>query len=530
MKYAFFLIGIILFIIFLPWLDFSKTLSAGDWPYLYPQNIKAFSFPLSPPFLWVETYYDLTAKLGLQVFHLPWEVIERLFWFFPFLALSVYSSWVFAKRFLKNNPFASLCILIFTTNTYILMMTGGGQMGVAIAYALAPLVFSSLFNMLEVAYQKNLKKLGLLALLLGVQLMFDPRIFLITIFSFFIVFFIYSFMQKKSVFVPLKFGAIVFLGALLLNLFWIFPNLFFFQSEYAIVNSAITVTFYSFANFSNAIGLLQPNWPENLFGKVYFMRPEFLFLPVLAFSSLFFLSKLKKGQMIIPFAMLGLVGIFLSKGTNPPFGELYLVFSKLPGSTLFRDPTKFYILIILSYMLLIPLSLEMILQKVSKSRPIFSILYSLFLLFWLFTIRQAAWHQLTGTFMPQAVPTQYKILNNFLEKKPQATLWIPSYQRFGINTKQNPAYEGSQILDATNSAQLLSIFKTPKAQKTLVENNVAYIIVPFDSRHEIYLNDNKYDPTSKFDIIAKLKTFSWLEEVTEVDPSKKIIIFAVKKE
>ena len=35
----------------------------------------------------------------------------------------------------------------------------------------------------------------------------------------------------------------------------------------------------------HALSLLHPNWPENLFGKVYFLQPEFLILPILAFSA-----------------------------------------------------------------------------------------------------------------------------------------------------------------------------------------------------------------------------------------------------
>ncbi len=48
--------------------------------------------------------------------------------------------------------------------------------------------------------------------------------------------------------------------------------------------------FLSFADFSHTLAFLHPNWPENLFGKVYFLQPEFLLLPVIAFSALFFVK------------------------------------------------------------------------------------------------------------------------------------------------------------------------------------------------------------------------------------------------
>ncbi len=64
------------------------------------------------------------------------------------------------------------------------------------------------------------------------------------------------------------------------------------------VTSVAAVQFFSFAKLDNAIALLHPNWPENIFGKVSFFRSEFLLLPIIAFSPLLFLfrTKIKKKE------------------------------------------------------------------------------------------------------------------------------------------------------------------------------------------------------------------------------------------
>ena len=103
-------------------------------------------------------------------------------------------------------------------------------------------------------------------------------------------------------------------------------------------------------------------------------------MPILAYSSLLFISKIKdqrskiqiKNQKfdnnvamkqfnngaIIFFALLGLVGAFLAKGASPPFSEINSwLFQNFPGMNMFRDSTKFYSLIALSYSVLIPFSI-----------------------------------------------------------------------------------------------------------------------------------------------------------------------------
>ena len=494
-------------VIYHSWFSITKTLSSGDWPYLFLQNIQTFQIPIESPFLWLEPYYQITAKIGVEVFSLSWEITEKIFWFYPFLAISLFSSFIFFKYLAKqlgiDNSliFVSLGSLIFLTNTYILMLVGGGQMGVAIAYTLVPLVF---LRMIKISASKT-RGLIFSSLILAVQLMFDPRIFALTIISGFI----YLFLFGESKRFDFKIRTIVIVAvSVLINSFWILPNLVFFRSEYTTTANAITSDFLSFANFSNSISLLHPNWPENIFGKIGFMKPEFIVLPILAFGSLLFV---KKNKVTLFFAFLGLLGGFFAKGTNPPFGELYRWLSGVPGFMIFRDPTKFYVWVILAYSVLIPFTLLELSKKISSIK--YYVLCILFLGFWLILIHPAVFGKLTGTFKPHVVPVEYINLKDFLNKDSEnSTLWVPEVERFGFSSKNHPAISSLGFFETNSLSGVLKKIEMPETKSKLKELDIKYVIVPFDYLKEFFLTDRKYDEKLYKQTVAKLKGVTWLSE------------------
>lgn len=469
-KILFCLFLLIIILVFRAWIISSGTLSAGDWPYLYAENIREFSWLPDLRFLWLAPYYQIFTKILFQI-GLSWEAVEQVAWFLPFIVISAFSSYRLTKSFLGA--------LIYTTNTYVLMIVGGGQMGVALAYALAPLVLVNFF-------------------VLPVQVMFDPRIAAIT----FGIISVYSLFRQtyKSLVLPVLLTTVV-------HLYWIIPFLAGgkeFTSR--LINAtADSVQYLSFGSFSQSLSLLHPNWPENIFGKTYFLRPEFLILPIIAFVALLFA---KKEAKVYFFALIGLIGAFLAKGASEPFGGAYLwLFDNVPGFVVFRDPTKFYILVAIAYSFLIPWAL--------KQAKRFTFLFSiLFVLFWAFIIREAVLGQLGGTFQPKPVPAEYVKLKDFLasDQRFYSTAWVPSKQRFAFSSETHPALEVQEF---------------PKNLNELKQNNVKYVIVPFDSRGEIFLTDRKYDENIYRDFLHLANSQEWLFRVDLFGP---IGVFAIKQQ
>lgn len=426
------------------------------------------------------------------------------------------------------------------------MIVGGGQMGVALAYSIAPLVLAIFIKLIaSVSSSKNSFSYALVAgLVLGIQIMFDSRISYITllIIGLFCIYHIAYYKFEKisihtALYVILTVVILPISIAILLHASWILPLLLFRQNPIGGLGQSFVgngiVRFLSFAHFSDAIALLHPNWPENLFGKVYFMRPEFLFLPILAFSSLLFTKK--TNRIIIFFVLLALVGPFIAKGANPPFGDIYLwMFAHIPGFVLFRDPTKFYLLVSLSYLVLIPFSMyavsEWIESKIKDQKFKKQISY-IFLLFvtgyLLFLIRPALLGQLGGTFKRNEIPKEYIALKDFLYKQPEffRTLWIPKGSRFNFYSNKHLIIVPELLFGTQDITIISKKLHTSETMSYLQELGVKYIIVPFDPLGEIFVQDRKYDGKQYMNTIKQLETVPWLKKLSGFG---KIVVFEVQ--
>lgn len=536
---------IIIFLIFKNWF-ISETVIGGDWPYFFNETIR--EFPLFTPSwssfhgnglggiipdYFLNQYLYFTTFFSLKILHIPWEIGYKIFWFGGFIVLSVFSSIYFVKTAFHNRIETwqmSLTALLYTANTYILMVVGGGQMGVVLAYAIAPLVLAKFMEIIQ-NRESRIQDSIIAGLVLAMQVMFDPRIAFISGITVFLCFMLcsnYKFSKKYIFYVLFIIPLITFL----LNSSWALPFLIFHYNPIEDLGSAIPTVaglkFFSFASLPQTISLLHPNWPENIFGKIFFMKSEFLLLPIIAYSSLLFLkSSMRKN--ILFFSLIGLIGAFLAKGANPPFGELNIwIFEHIPGFGVFRDPTKFYIMIALSYSILIPYAFSNLLAWIKAkfnnqnsklslgSQKYLSTIFLLsFFLYLVFLLKPAILDELSGTFRNNAIPKEYVDLKNFLYNQPDffRTLWMPRQQRFSFTSYNHPAVEVDRLLGASNSAEMIEQLEKKDSQVVISEKSIKYIIVPYDSLGEIFLYDRKYDEKQYQNVIKQLSNVSWLKKI-----------------
>ena len=419
--------------------------------------------------LWLDYPFRVVVKL-LSLFGFSWFVIEKLLWIAVF-AIAFYASYKLTKSLIGS--------LIYSSNTYILLLVAGGQLGVALAYALAPFV---LFTFMERRPIVNGLWFALLVIL-------DLRIAYLVLAAIIL----YLVVAKK---IPYLVDAgISLLVAASVNLYWILPTVLASHGTASLgtqFTSPGMLKFLSFADFSHAISLLHPNWPDNLFGKVYFLQPEFLILPILAFGSLFFIKQKSENKVFISFfALLALIGAFFAKGVNPPFGAMFAwCFVHIPGFVMFRDPTKFYLYIAISYAVLISLILKEIKNKYVMLA---------FSIFWLFTIRgfKISFVQL---------PSEYVQFKNILvaDTIPSRTLWIPSSDKFAYSSDTHPILASDQVFPNASLSAVMKSIGTPEFQKTLADAGVKYVIVPEDLGKRIFLNDYMFDPKQRLSLITSL--------------------------
>ncbi len=541
-KRSYLFLFVVFLLIFHPILTF-KGITAGDWPFFFPEQLQAL--PTIPPLWnshfdlgrstispWIDSYLGISVAVFVRGLGLPWNIVQVLSFFLPALLFSAITPILLYKALTKKV--SVLPGLVFTLNSYFLMIYAGGQMGIVLAYSVAPLVFLTFTKLQERIASKTFPffQTILFSLSVALQFLFDFRIGYVTLIGcglyWLFTFCINGSFRKPRLFIH----SILFsfflptVFVFLLHAYWLLPNILFKVSpaeQLGIGYSSVeSVRFFSFAKLENTMALLHPNWPENLFGKVSFMRSEFLIIPILAFLSLLFVRKRKGEQTersvdltILFFVFLGLVGMFLAKGTNAPLSQIYVfLYESIPGFFMFRDPTKFYVLIALSYAVLITFSVESMHDLLAKKRSVFlgGIFFAFLLIFWFFPIRQAILGELTGIFLQKNVPSDYYLLKDVLVQDTSfsRTLWIPARQRFGYYSTTHPAIDAQNFFHVASPAGVAAFLKSSQAQQLLEESAVRYVIVPDDSQGELFLKDRVYDEKQYKETVRDLEKIPWL--------------------
>ncbi len=529
----------------------SLYLASGDLQYFWREEIRSFSWwpeVFHPELgfgktllasLWLGYPFQIVIK-ALSTIGFKWFAIEKILWaitvILPFFAAYRLATYLFGKSRIR-----ALSAVIYATNTYFLLILGGGQLGVALAFGLAPLVLLKFIEQTDHRFQ--LKSTIVSGLLTALLIAFDLRIAYLVIGA--VVLYVGLKMidegsKKRSamyhvscimchLIVPLIIAGTV-------HLYWILPTVLAGGGT-ADLGKQFTdpsmLQFLSFADFSHALSLLHPNWPENLFGRVHFLQPEFLVIPILAFASFMMNDqrlKIKEHNSFIIhhssfiryFVFLSLLGVFFAKGVNPPLGGIFSwMFVHVPGFIMFRDPTKFYLYIAIGYSILIPLTLYLIQKRMNdfrlkmndkvnfrKSFIIYHLSFIIFFVFWLFTIRALFAGEVQGNFKPVVISQDYVHLKELLvnDKTPYRTLWLPTSENFAYSSEIHPMLTGEELFQNASQSGIMKIIKTPDFGHALSGAGVKYVIVPIDLSRHIFLADYQFAPKVREDLVATLSS------------------------
>lgn len=526
-TWFFVVVGIVIFSVYRGWFIHGDIIG-GDWPYYFTEMVQENSFippawgggsgGVSPSYF-LSVYMHASQWMATQ--GIPWRIVYTFFWFItPLLLLSI-GGFILCRVVFPTirRPLWALSSLILATNTYVLMIASGGQMGVFLGVSMAPLVFASFLS----AIGSRMRKFVIFGLLLGIQFSLDPRIGYLTSIGLFILG-VCCWFWKRSEIRTLWVLGLSALIVVLINSYWLFPLLFLRSNPLESLGNAYTTVsalkFFSFADFSHALSLLHPNWPDNVFGKTYFLHAEFLLLPLFAFSALLFADDWRRsmhGRLITVFSFISIIGVFFAKGANPPFGTIFIwMFEHVPGFVMFRDPTKFYLLIAIGYSVLIPYTLNALTNLASAiHKKISFIPVALFFIIWCILIRQSFVGSIDGTFTKRSVPQEYISFKNELlqDNHFSRTLWVPRQNRFAFTSILHPAVEAGPLLGATDAATLTAVFSTVHIQEHLSALSVGYIIIPYDIYGEIFQDDRRYNSEKRKEVEVVLDAVPWLTKI-----------------
>lgn len=346
------------------WLT-SRPLSAGDWTWISRPEASSW-FP------W-RSLWDSSAGLGDKLFAnstlapllsvagllsrmgLGWGIVEKLLFFWPFAILSLVAPWLFARTILRSSGWAFVAVPIFALNTS-LIIDGSGHLSLGMAEVIALLVLAAFLVALS---RLSLRWSIFSGLLLGLEAIYEIRIAYLTVLLAGLYVIVLALAEPRTGLRRLVLsllGLVAFVGT---QAFWFVPLLTYKSDPGLPLASSPWIPF---SRLANGVTGVHPWWtggPLAIFHTSPLNPVQFL-LPIVAFVPLLF-RRIR--PEVVWLSLAALLGAFLLKQDNPPVGELYDWFFKhFPGWGLFRDASKLYFIVALSYAVLVPIGIRWALQ------------------------------------------------------------------------------------------------------------------------------------------------------------------------
>lgn len=469
--------------------------------------------------------FGILANLGLS-----YEILQRVIVIIPFLLIGTLGIWKVANHFNLSSYGKFISTLFYLTNTYIILIIDGGQLSISLAYVLLPIGFLAL----EHATAGSLKKKVLAGLLISSIGFFDFRfIYILLLLS--IIRFIHEFLYlnpkewTKWTFNWFKSGLIVTLVIIGLNAYWIL----------VIINAPPSINFYNyltqtsstgFISLGHALFLLSPHWYKNIFGNLSQLKFEFILIPLLVFLAPIVRPK---SRTVSFWMMVAVISVFLAKGNYDPIGGFYpWLYSHIPGFSLFRDSSKFFFLVALSYSLLIGITVDELIKRIKRDN-IKKILFTSLVIYLVFLIRPVWMGKMTGTFSRPSMQIEYSKLNKFIQSDTQESnvFWIPTISPLTELDSNHPAVEAVRLVQKRPFSQAnigtYERFNFLREASYMGEifnvANIGYVVYPpLDLRRADPHPDNiRYYNT----FLSQLSNLPWLSKVENFA----IPIFKVKQ-
>ncbi len=295
--------------------------------------------------------------------------------------------------------------------------------------------------------------------------------------------------------------AIGLVGILLLSNAYVFLPSFFaktIQLPYG-YDAASSFGNLSFTTITHALFLYHPNWYQNVFGVVHQPAWYFVAIPLLALSG-FLLWRGNSSARYL--CLLLLIGLFLTKGSNPPFGEINIwFFQNIPGFTLFRDSSKFFLLVVFTFSLFIGKLFTLVPDKFR----IYA--YTGFSLFILLILSPTWIGKMTGSFSPPLYLNELQTIADTIEDDSSfsRSVWLPTKPPLGYVSYLHPSVDAWYLtqkrpfaIGIIGNYELFNFLRdAPFVGELLKISGIKYIAYPYpdERRQELKPEDKKYYDT-----------------------------------
>lgn len=498
-----------------------------DIPRIWKGEYNGFgSYAVSTMWSWpVDFLYAFGANAGFS-----FSVLYRFLGIFTFLILGFYSISKLLSLYEISRNGKFVASLFYLINTYILLVIDGGQYRIALAYAFLPLAFFSIIDSFGKPFYKKIIAAILVTLLGYFDIRFVYILFLLTFIYVLTSIFFSSFRNLLFLFSEwTKIFAAIFIVFVSINSYWILPALLVKPPSLPVGYDRVSeIEALSFANLTHSLFVISPHWYKNSFGEIASINPIFAIVPMLVFLS----PVLFRGNKNIAFWFLAaLVFVFLVKGNLKPFGFFYeWLFTNIPGFSMFRDPTKFFFLVCLSFSVLIGFAITGLEEKyklhlkIKKIKmPIFS---TLFVFIWFILMYPSYTGLMTGTLSTPVYLNEFSKIKEHLlsDQNFGRVLYIPQRPPLGYATLEHPAISAYNLLTirpfatgVVGTYEKLNFLRDSSYVDQFLEiAGIKYVVYPFyDTRKkEISDDERKY----YFTFLSQLQNSNWFNHLIQDYP------------
>jgi hypothetical protein len=387
-------------------------------PFIYDGMDVSFRIALLSPFY---LFYILSHILGFS------PSVSTLLFLFSILLFSEISMFFYIRSILieiiPKNLFRVKILsffgaVIYALSPYVIGIIQPGHFLQLILYATIPLILM-ISGRIYINRGFNIKNFIYLFIIffLNASAFANFGIIYVTLIILTLYYLSFSFITKSLIRNIPKYLLVIII-LFLSNIWWLLPFLSNLGSTVALnkaSSSLIVALDIAIANasllnlfFSNGQGLLFSNLPNDLYNSPFVS----VIIALLILFMFYGLLKLKNKIYVFPLIVLIVVGIFISKGSNEPFGNLFLyLYDNFPGFQIFRRPvSKFYWVYLLALVPLAMIGISIFLQKTKNTWHIILIYLLLTLsIFYLWVI-----FTLTPLLTPFNVPIQYYQAEKYL--------------------------------------------------------------------------------------------------------------------
>lgn len=417
------------------WFKPTAILTAWDWFYQWPTVLSTVAMRALN--MWASDFWSTFGGVAIDIwmrfplyllwvitkyFHIEYPIAQRIIWFYPMILFAIVWSYRLFNFLFKWN-FASIlsATLLFNFNVYFLILQMSWHMTLAVAYSLAPFVLLQILIFCKSQTHKNLIQWVLILFALS---LFEPRVAYVLCWMILIALLFYRVHFWKIFMFYLIFGWLTAFSLVPVLFGWLYWNNSIVKQEvfwdiYMNIVNTLTM-FHSFWSWGELI-FFSLNKPS-----VYFYLIPFLFIVTL----IYFPKSLRLNKSFFLFVIYVLIWIFLTKQSDHPFPSFYRwAYENIPIFDLYRESSKFYIIVIFWYSAVIWYFIAFLSNKkkiLSYAITLMIVIYSLSILSPLILGKE------DKMFKERSIPEEYTLINSTIQN--DANYWrvlvIPTITRW----------------------------------------------------------------------------------------------------